>query len=59
MTYITTLFSPTLDRFEIDCNTTVYYIGDLTEWLDKLPSYYNEKNQVDDFQIISVIKMGE
>ena len=59
MKYITTLYSQSLDRFEIDCNTEVYYVGDLTTWVEKLPNYYNKKNQVDDFEIISIIKIGE
>ena len=59
MTYVATLFSPTLDEFEIDCNTPIYWVGDLTEWLNALPDFYNGKRNVDDFVIISVVKMGE
>lgn len=59
MTYVTTLFSPTLDEFEIDCHTAIYWVGDLTEWLNALPDFYNNKRNVCDFVIISVVKIGE
>jgi hypothetical protein len=60
MTYLATLYSATLDRFEVDCNSAIYWEGDLAEWLAALPDYYNNKdNMVTDFVIVSVVRIGE
>ena len=60
MTYLATLYSASLDRFEVDCNNFIWNEHDLAEWLAALPDHYNSKeNMVTDFVIVSVIRMGE
>ena len=58
-TYLATLLSKSLDRFDYDCNSTIFGIADLVEWISALPDYYNEQYQVNDFEIISIVKLGE
>ena len=59
MTYLATLYSASLDRFEVDCNSCIWNEHCLAEWLAALPDYYNNKdNMVNDFEIISVVKLG-
>lgn len=59
MTYVATLYSKSLDRFEIDCNSSIYWVGDLTEWLEHLPEHYNKGYRVEDWEIFSVVRIGE
>lgn len=59
MTYLATLYSKSLDRFETDRNDVIYWEGDLSYWIDRLPNYYNTAHNVKDFEIISIVKMGE
>lgn len=60
MTYVALLYSPTLDRFETDCMTCFSYRHeDLAEWVGKIANYYNSKNEVYDFYIVSITKIGE
>lgn len=58
-TYLATLLSKSLDRFDYDCNSAIFGIADLVEWVSALPDYYNERYQVNDFEIISIVKLGE
>jgi hypothetical protein len=59
-TYLATLFSKTLDRFVTDCNSAIFGSADMAEWIAALPDYYNQAyDNVDDFEIISIVKLGE
>jgi hypothetical protein len=59
MTYLATLYSPSLDLFDTDCNSNVWGSADIAFWVEHLPEYYNRAHKVNDFQIISIVKMGE
>lgn len=59
MTYLATLYSQSLDRFETDCETDIWGSDDIAFWVRRLPGYYNKIHGVDDFQIISIVKIGE
>lgn len=56
MPYLATLYSKSLDIFITDCNYPLY--DDLADWVQHLPEYYNNAYNVNDFEIISIIKMG-
>jgi hypothetical protein len=59
-TYLATLFSKTLDRFVTDCNSAIFCSADMAEWIAALPDYYNQAyDNVYDFEIISIVKLGE
>lgn len=59
-TYLATLYSKTLDRFVTDCNSSIFCSADIAEWIAALPDYYNQAyDNVNDFEIISIIKLGE
>ena len=59
MTYLATLYSKSLDRFETDCNDVIYWEGDLGFWIDRIPNHYNTAHNVKDFEIISIVKLGD
>lgn len=58
-TYLATLYSKSIDRFEYDCNGAIFSEHDLAFWLDLLPDCYNKIYGVNDFEIISIVKLGE
>ena len=55
MTYTATLYSKSIDRYEIDCNSAIYWEGDLADYITQVWKYYNEKYKVNDFIIVSII----
>lgn len=59
MTYLTLLYSPSLDEFHTDCNCLVYDINHMCDWIRELPGYYNSKFGVEDFYIISITKLED
>ena len=59
MTYVALLYSPTLDRFETDCQSCIYNSHDMAQWIRGLVNYYNNHSNADDFYIVSITKMGE
>ena len=58
-TYLATLYSKSIDRFDTDCNSSIFYEGDLAFWIEHLPDHYNKAYGVNDFEIISIVKLGE
>ena len=58
MTYLMTLYSKSVDQFVTDCNSAIYWEGDLAEWVAVICKYYNERYSVNDFEIISIVKLG-
>ena len=58
-TYLATLYSKSLDRFDYDCYDAIFSEHDLAFWVDHLPDRYNKTYEVDDFEIISIVKIGE
>ena len=59
MTYVTTLYSKKCDKFEIDCIDKIWTPSYLADYIVPVVNYYNNQNNVDDFQIISIIKKEE
>ena len=59
MTYVALLYSPSLDQFETDCYSLVWDSEHMADWVGDLPKYYNEYNNVKDFYIVSITKIGE
>ena len=59
MTYLATLYSQSLDLFDTDCNSDIWGADDIAFWVKHLPEHYNRAYRVNDFQIISIVKMGE
>ena len=59
MTYLATLYSKSLDLFDTDCNSNMWDSDDIAFWIKHLPEYYNRAHKVNDFQIISIVRMGE
>lgn len=57
MTYVTTLYSKKCDKFEIDCIDQIWTPSYLADYIVPVVNYYNNQNNVDDFQIISIVKM--
>lgn len=58
MTYLMTLYSKSVDQFVTDCNSAIYWEGDLADWIAVICKYYNERYCVNDFEIISIVKLG-
>lgn len=58
-TYLATLYSKSADQFDYDCYDAIFSEHDLAFWIDHLPDHYNKAHNVDDFEIISIVKMGE
>lgn len=59
MTYVALLYSPYLDQFETDCYNLVWDSKHLADWISDLPRYYNKYNNVEDFYIVSITKIGD
>lgn len=59
MNYVITLYSKNCDRFEIESLTEIEGIRDLAYSLVLITNYYNNKNNTQDFEIISIVKMGK
>lgn len=57
-TYLATLYSKSIDRFDTNCNSNIFYKGDLADWIEALPDHYNKAYRVNDFEIISIVKIG-
>ena len=58
MNYVALLYSPSLDQFITDC-MTVYSNADMSEWVGEIVYHYNTNNNVKDFYIVSITKMGD
>lgn len=58
MTYLATLYSKSLDLFETDCNSDMWCVDDIAFWIRHLPEHYNRAHKADDFEIISIVRMG-
>ena len=57
MNYVITLYSKKCDRFEIESLTDIEGIRDLAHSLVPIFNYYSNKNNIDDLEIISIVKM--
>ena len=57
MNYVITLYSKKCDRFEIESLTELWTVAYLADNLIPIVAHYNNKNLVDDFEIISIVKM--
>lgn len=58
-TYLVTLYSKSRDHFSNDYNREIFSENDLAHWIQQLPNYHNKAYQVDDFEIVSMTKIGE
>lgn len=58
-TYLATLYSKSVDQFDYDCNNEIFSEHDLVFWIRHLPDHYNKAYKVEDFEIISIVKIGE
>ena len=56
MNYVITLLSKKCDRFEIESLTDIEDIRDVAYSLVPVINHYNNKNNVRDFEIISIVK---
>jgi hypothetical protein len=59
MNYVISLYSKKCDRFEIESLTDIEDIRELAHSLVPITNHYNNKNNIQDFEIISIVKMGE
>lgn len=58
MTYLMTLYSKSVDQFVTDCHSTIYWEGDLADWILAVCKHYDQQYCVNDFEIVSIIKLG-